>query len=173
MDETFADVCPQRRIGIVLLVNQGCLLDLSISAPQVFNGVEAIVPGRTHPPFPASISAGIGEEILTRMFIFGLWRLILNWLFKRFNRRTLVLWIANLIAALVFGAGHLGSLFFLTGASSLAELNPVLLAEIFLLNGLIGLIAGERYLKDGLVAAAGVHFWADVVWHVIYPLLFA
>ena len=31
--------------------------------------------------------------------------------------------------------------------------------------------AGERYMKDGLVAAAGVHFWADIIWHVVWPLL--
>lgn len=127
-----------------------------------------------HPDFPvsiiASLSAGIGEEILFRGFVFGLWGLLLNWLLKRFNRLSLALWIANLIAALAFGAGHLGSLFFLTSASSLAELNPVLLAEVFLLNGLIGLVAGERYMKDGLVAAAGVHFWTDVVFHVLWGL---
>lgn len=127
-----------------------------------------------HPPFPtsiiASVSAGIGEEILTRMFVFGLWGLILNWLFKRFNGRTLALWIANIIAALAFGASHLGTVFILTGASSLAELAPALLVEIFLLNGLLGLIAGERYMKDGLIAATGVHFWADVVFHVAWGL---
>lgn len=125
-----------------------------------------------HPGFPASIfaslSAGIGEEILFRGFVFGLWGLLLNWLFGRFNRRSLVLWIANIIAALAFGAGHLGTLFLLTGASTFAEVNPVLLAEVFLLNGLIGLVAGERYMKDGLVAAAGVHFWTDIVFHVIW-----
>jgi membrane protease YdiL (CAAX protease family) len=128
-----------------------------------------------HPAFPssflASISAGIGEEILFRGFVFGLWGLILTWLLKRFNGRTLALWIANLIAALAFGAGHLGTLLFLTGASSLAELNPVLIVEVFLLNGLIGLIAGERYMKDGLVAAVGIHFWADVVFHVVWGLV--
>jgi membrane protease YdiL (CAAX protease family) len=128
-----------------------------------------------HPAFPisilASISAGIGEEIMFRGFVFGLWGFILNWSFKRFNGRTVALWIANIIAALAFGAGHLGTIFFLTGASSLAELNPVLLAEVFLLNGVVGLIAGERYMKDGLVAAAGVHFWADVVFHVMWGLM--
>ena len=66
-----------------------------------------------HPQFPlsivASISAGIGEEIMFRGFVFGLWGLLLNWLFKR-------------------------------------------------LNGILGLIAGQRYMKDGLVAAAGIHF---------------
>lgn len=128
-----------------------------------------------HPAFPssilASISAGIGEEIMFRGFFFGLWGLILTWLLKRFNKRTLVLWIANLIAALVFGAGHLGTVLLLTGASSPAELSPILLAEVFLLNGLIGLIAGERYMKDGLVAAAGVHFWTDMVFHVLWGLV--
>lgn len=128
-----------------------------------------------HPAFPmsilASISAGIGEEIMFRGFVFGMWGFLLNWLLKRFNGRTVALWIANVIAALAFGAGHLGTVFFLTGASSLAELNPVLLVEIFLLNGIIGLIAGGRYMKDGLVAAAGVHFWTDVVFHVIWGLM--
>ena len=127
-----------------------------------------------HPAFPisilASLSAGIGEEIMFRGFVFGLWGLLLNWLLKRFNGRSLALWIANVIAALAFGAGHLGTIFFLTGASSLAELNSVLLAEVFILNGIIGLIAGQRYMKDGLVAAAGVHFWSDVIFHIIWGL---
>ena len=127
-----------------------------------------------HPAFPssllASIGAGIGEEIMFRGFVFGLWGLILSWLLRRFNGRTLALWIANLMAALAFGAGHLGTLFLLTGASSIAELNPVLLFEVFLLNGIVGLVAGERYMKDGLLAAAGVHFWTDVVFHVFWGL---
>ena len=106
-----------------------------------------------------------------RGFVFGLWAFILNWLFKRFNGRTAALWIANVIAALAFAAGHLGTVLVLTGASSLSELSPVLLAEIFLLNGVIGLVAGERYMKDGLVAAMGVHFWTDIVFHVLYGLL--
>ena len=89
-----------------------------------------------HPAFPssllASISAATGEEIMFRGFVFGLWGLILNWLLKRFHRRTLALWIANLIAALSFSAGHLGTILFLTGASSLAEIHPILLAEVSL-----------------------------------------
>ena len=127
-----------------------------------------------HPGFPvsilASLSAGIGEEILFRGFVFGLWGLLLNWLFKRFNGRSAALWTANVIAALAFGAGHLGTLLVLTGAASLSELSPVLLAEVFILNGAIGLIAGQRYMKDGLLAATGVHFWSDVVFHVVWGL---
>ncbi len=127
-----------------------------------------------HPQFPlsiiASISAGIGEEIMFRGFVFGLWGFLLNWLFKRFNGHTVALWVANIIAALAFGAGHLGTILVLTGASSLTELSPILLAEVFILNGTVGLIAGERYMKDGLIAASGVHFWADVVFHVMWGL---
>lgn len=128
-----------------------------------------------HPGFPvsilASLSAGIGEEIAFRGFVFGLWALILNWVFKRFNGRRAALWIANLIAALAFGAGHLGSAMMLTGAASIADLNPILLLEGLLLNGIVGMAAGERYMKDGLVAAAGVHFWTDVVFHVVWGLI--
>jgi hypothetical protein len=44
------------------------------------------------------------------------------------------------------------------------------LLEVFLLKGIIGLLAGWRYMKDGLVAAARVHFWTDMVFHVRYGL---
>jgi hypothetical protein len=130
-----------------------------------------------HPGFPvsffASLSAGIGEEITFRGLVFGLWALLFTWLLKRFNARAaaLSLWAANFLAALAFGAGHLGTVYFLTGASSMAELNPVLLIEVFLLNGIIGLLAGWRYMKDGLLAAAGVHFWNDVVFHVFWGMV--
>jgi len=127
-----------------------------------------------HPAFPlsiiASLSAGIGEEILFRGFVFGLWGFILNWVFKRFNGRTAALWIANVIAALGFAASHLGTVMVLTRATSPADLSPVLVVEILLLNGIVGLIAGQRYMKDGLVAATGVHFWTDIFWHVLWGL---
>lgn len=127
-----------------------------------------------HPPFPfsilASLGAGIGEEIIFRGFVFGLWALLLNWLLKRFNGHTVALWIANVIAALAFGASHFATVLYLTGASSLADLRPALIVEVFLINGIIGLVAGQRYMKDGLVAASGVHFWADMVWHVTWGL---
>jgi hypothetical protein len=92
-------------------------------------------------------------------------------LLKRFNGRSVALWIANFIAALAFAASHLGTVLVLTGATSLAELSPVLILEIFVLNGVIGIVAGQRYMKDGLITAVGVHFWTDVVFHVIWGLV--
>jgi Type II CAAX prenyl endopeptidase Rce1-like len=120
--------------------------------------------------FLATLSAGIGEEIAFRSFVFGVWAFILTWLFRRFHGRLAALWTANVIAALAFAAGHLGFIFVMTGASSISQVNPILLGEVFLLNGLIGLLAGERFMKDGLVAAAGVHFWSDIVFHVLWGL---
>ena len=128
-----------------------------------------------HPAFPSSIlatiSAAIGEEIAFRVFVFGLWGFVLNWILRRWNGRTAALWIANVISALIFAAGHLGLAFQLTHATSLADINPIFLLEIFLLNGVVGVIAGWRYMKDGLVAASGVHLWTDIVWHVVWGLL--
>lgn len=158
--------------GTPLLWGAACGLALilgdALFAP--FNGFGPF----PHPAFPlsilASLSAGIGEEILFRGFVFGLWATILDWALRRIRNRGVVLWGANLIAALAFGAGHLGVLMAWTGAASLAELNPLLLLEIFLLNGIVGLAAGQQYVRAGLVAAMGVHFWTDVFWHVLWGL---
>ena len=163
----------QRWFFFPLLLGLGCgavlILGDILFAPV--NGFGRLA----HPGFPvsilASLSAGIGEEIAFRGFVFGLWAFILDWLFRRFGGQTLALWIANLLAALAFGAGHLGTIMVLSHAVTISELSPVLLVEVFLLNGVIGLLAGERYMKDGLVAAAGVHFWCDIVFHVFWGLV--
>lgn len=133
------------------------------------------VEGLPHPDFPLSLlasgSAGIGEEVMFRGFVLGLWALILNWLLRRWKARRAALWIANAIAALAFSAAHLPSAMLLLGVSSPAELPGWVMVEGLLINGVLGLVAGERYIRDGLVTAMGVHFWADVVWHVVWPLL--
>ena len=134
--------------------------------------------GFAHPPFPASIlaslSAGIGEEILTRLLVLSLWAVILTWLLRRLrpdnSLRRPTLWIANIVAALAFAASHLPGIMLIAGVTTPAALPPVLLAEVFLLNSVVGLVAGELYIRDGLVAASGVHFWCDVIWHVVYGL---
>ena len=125
-----------------------------------------------HPEFPfsvlVSLGAGIGEEILFRGFVFGLWAFLLNLVLKRWNKTKLALWIANIISAIAFGAGHLPAAMLILGLQTLAQLPSILLVEIFLLNGLVAIVAGQRYVKDGLVAAVGVHFWTDMVWHVLW-----
>jgi membrane protease YdiL (CAAX protease family) len=132
-------------------------------------------PGFPHPLFPlsliASAIAGIGEEILFRLFVMSLWAFLLNLLLRRWNATNLALWLANIIAAFAFAAGHLPAVMVLLNVASPAQLPPLVLAEIFLLNSLLALAAGERFMRDGLVAAVGVHFWADIVWHVVFPVI--
>lgn len=131
--------------------------------------------GFDHPPFPLSIiasaTAGIGEEILFRGFFMVLWALALHAVLKRWRAQAAAFWIANIIAALAFGAAHLPSVMMLLDVSTVARIPGPALAELFAINALVGIAAGERYMRDGLVAAIGVHFWADIVWHVIWPMI--
>jgi hypothetical protein len=46
----FVDLYPPRDLGLVLLINQGYMLDHYISAEQMFAGVEALVLGSQPPP---------------------------------------------------------------------------------------------------------------------------
>ncbi len=132
-------------------------------------------PGFPHPGFPLSLvasgAAGIGEEILFRGLVMGLWAFLLSLLLRKWNGVRAALWIGNVIAALAFSASHLPAAMFLLGAASPAQLPPAVLLELVVLNSLLGLVAGERCVRDGLVAAMGVHFWADVVWHVLAPII--
>jgi hypothetical protein len=134
--------------------------------------------GFPHPAFPssvlASLTAGIGEEIAFRLFALSVWAWLLTALLGRLRRtdlRPAALWAANVLAALAFAAGHLGSAMVLAGATTPLALPAVELVELVVLNGGLGLLAGRAFLRYGLLAACGVHFWADIVWHVLIPLL--
>ena len=162
-------------LGVILVVAD------RIFTPWIASGfaathLEVNWQGFPHPQIPLSIiasaTAAIGEEILFRSFVLGLWAFLLNLILRRWNATRTALWIANVIAALAFAAGHLPAAMILTGTASPAELPAPLLLELFLLNGIVGLVAGERYFRDGFVAAIGVHFWTDIIWHVLAPLLF-
>lgn len=154
-------------LGVVV----GALL---VIADRLFSRLGG-VPGFPHPAFPLSLvasgAAGIGEEILFRGFVMGLWAFLLSLLLRRWNGVRAALWIGNVIAALAFSASHLPAAMFLLHVASPAQLPPTVLMELVVLNSLLGIVAGERYMRDGLVAAMGVHFWADVVWHVLAPLI--
>ncbi|MEJ2287757.1 MAG: CPBP family glutamic-type intramembrane protease [Deinococcales bacterium] len=134
--------------------------------------------GFPHPAFPssvlASLTAGIGEEIAFRLFVLSLWAWLLTGLARWLGRpalRPAALGAANALAALAFAAGHLGSATLLAGVTTPLALPPAELVELLVLNGALGLLAGRAFLRHGLLAASGVHFWADVVWHVLFPVL--
>lgn len=153
----------------------GCMLGIILVVSDRFFALVATRNLLVHPTFPVSLiaamSAGIGEEVLFRLFVLSFWAFLLHLLLGRWVQKGVVFWTANSIAALAFGAGHLPTVMALYGVTDLAGIPPLVLVEVFLLNGVLGLIAGVRYHRDGLVAASGIHFWADIVWHVVWPLL--
>jgi hypothetical protein len=131
--------------------------------------------GFPHPAFPfsmiASATAGIGEENLFRSFVMGLWAFLLNLLLRHWTTTQVALWAGNIIAALAFSVSHIPGIMVILGVTNPAEIPTLIIVEIFLLNSIVSLVAGERYMRNGLVAAMGIHFWTDIVWHVIWPLI--
>ncbi|MEO5886051.1 MAG: CPBP family intramembrane glutamic endopeptidase [Anaerolineales bacterium] len=116
--------------------------------------------------FLASFYGGIAEEILLRLFVMSLFA----WL-GRFISKTqagkptsTVFWIANILAAVLFGVGHLPA------TSLLIPLTPLVIARAILLNGIGGVLFGWLYWKRGLEAAMISHFAADIVLHVLLAL---
>jgi len=56
------------------------------------------------------------------------------------------------------------------GFTSLSQIPIIFIAEILVLNGIVGVVTGKEFIKYGFIAAVGIHFWIDIVWHVIYGL---
>jgi membrane protease YdiL (CAAX protease family) len=125
-----------------------------------------------HPPFPtslvASAIAGIGEEVIFRLFLVSFWVWLLSLVIKGDRWRNRVFWTAAVISALAFALAHLPSLMFLYGWKTIGEIPSIFLAEIIVLNGVLSLVAARYFRKCGFLAAVSVHFWTDVLWHVIW-----
>jgi hypothetical protein len=114
----------------------------------------------------ASFYGGIDEEVLLRLGLMS----VLVWL-GRFISKTedgrptlAVLWTANVLAAVLFGLGHLPA------TAALFPITPLVVMRAIVLNGFVGIVAGYLYYKHGLEAAMLSHFSADIVLHVILAL---
>jgi hypothetical protein len=150
-------------VGVMLIV-----LDLLF---RPINGIGAI----PHPPFPtslvAALAAGIGEETVFRLFFISLWTWLISSLVLRGRAQPLVYWVVSVFSALAFAMSHLPSLMFLYGWTTVDQVPPMLMVEIVLLNGLMSLVGAYYFRKSGFLATAGIHCWADVVWHVVWGLV--
>lgn len=111
----------------------------------------------------ASFYGGIAEELQLRLFLMTL----LVWLFSRFGRRPAgptAYWIAIVIAAVLFGVGHLPA------AAKVWGLDGIVILRTVALNAIAGLAFGWLYWKRGIEMAMLAHFSADIVLHVLAPL---
>lgn len=125
-----------------------------------------------HPPFPtslvASATAGIGEETIFRLFFVSLWVWLISFVLMKGSHQNQVFWVIAVLSALAFAGGHIPSVMYALGYKSVSAIPIALLVEIFLLNGILAILAAFFFKQYGFLAAVGVHFWTDVVWHVIW-----
>jgi membrane protease YdiL (CAAX protease family) len=158
--------------GIVIVV-----LSLFVFSPLLqaeFAQLGITPPASPNPPawqgLLASFYGAFDEEILLRLFVLTLFA----WLGSRLSRTAdgrptlAVLWVANILAAVLFGAGHLP-----TAAAIGLPMTGLFVTQIIVLNGLAGLAFGWLYWTYGLESAMLAHFSADIVLHVIAPLIVA
>jgi membrane protease YdiL (CAAX protease family) len=75
------------------------------------------------------------------------------------------MWLAIILAAVIFGLGHLPI------TSNITNLTPLVISRAILLNGLGGIIFGWLFWKNGLEYAMISHFTADIMIIVIFPLI--
>lgn len=154
--------------GVVLLA-----LDLWVFAPMSREGVGHLLRQRQPPAWMgllASIEGGVTEEIELRLFLLSFLALGLRRLWRPGvepitpPHGAAIFWTANVVAAVLFGVGHLPL------TSRLVTLTPVVITRAVILNGLVGVIAGYVFRRRGIETAMVTHFSADLVLHVGAPL---
>ncbi len=147
-------------IGVVFIIS-----DLLFS--QLFS-FEAI----PHPPFPtsvfASINAGIGEEIIFRLFFISLWIWALSRKVTSEEGYEILFGIVAAFSAIAFSIGHIPSVMYLYNYESIFDIPLSLMIMIFWLNGLLSFFATYYFRTYGFLSAVLIHFWTDIFWHVIY-----
>ena len=111
------------------------------------------------------VYGGIVEELMLRLFFMSLVAVLLWKLFEKGSPKpsNKMLAIANIVAALLFAAGHLLATFAMFGS-----LTPLLLVRCFLLNGGFGILFGWLYRKYGIqyamVSHAALHLISKLIW---------
>ena len=102
---------------------------------------------------------GIIEEVMLRLFFMSLLIWIISKTFYK-NKKEIpdkVYIISNIIAALLFAAGHIPS------TMTMTSLTPLLIVRCFSLNGCFGLCFGYLYRKHGIGYAMIAHGFAHLV----------
>ncbi len=115
--------------------------------------------------FLASISAGVTEEILFRLGLMTCLAWLLTVITRRGAAGPVIVLVANILAALAFAAAHLPQ------AKAFYGLSTLMILVVMIGNGVPGLIFGWLFRRFGLITAIVAHFSADVVLHVIGPMI--
>jgi hypothetical protein len=156
-----------RRAGAAFAIGIGCgaLLVAAVAAIERF--LPATLPGMLHPPgiaasLLASVAGSFGEEILFRLFALSL-------LLRLLPQGRVETAAAIGLSAIAFAAAHAPALIFLFGGWQ--EVPRMAWVWLIALNGMLGVVFGAVYLRDGIVCAVLAHFGTDLVWHTASQLL--
>jgi membrane protease YdiL (CAAX protease family) len=117
--------------------------------------------------FLASFYGGIAEEILLRLFLvsFFVWITFKIKKTKEGYPTNFGIWMSIIVASIIFGLGHLPA------TAQITSLTGLVVTRTIILNGIGGIIFGWLYWKKGLESAMIAHFSADIVLHIITPLI--
>jgi membrane protease YdiL (CAAX protease family) len=117
--------------------------------------------------FLASFYGGIAEEVLLRLFLISLFVWIIFKIKKSKDGGPTVfgIWLSIVLAAIIFGLGHLPA------TAQITTLTGIVIIRAIALNGVGGIIFGWLYWKKGLESAMIAHFSADIVLHIITPFV--
>jgi len=118
--------------------------------------------------FLASFYGGISEEIIMRLFFMTFIILLVSKITRTKGKaieNNLLMWTSIIIAAIIFGLGHLPV------TSALTTITPLVIARAIILNGIGGVVFGWLYWKKGLESAMIAHFSADIMLHVLLPFI--
>lgn len=109
----------------------------------------------------------INIELVMRFFLLSLVLWLLNKIARDASPRPAagIFWIANVIVALIYAAGHLPA------AKSLMPLTPIVLMAVLLPTGIAALAFGYLTWRRGIEAAMLAHFSSDFVAHVLGPMI--
>ncbi|HCC05320.1 TPA: CPBP family intramembrane metalloprotease [Patescibacteria group bacterium] len=171
--DTYAGVQKNIRSVASLAVPLGVVVGLLIifldmffasSMPTIREVAQGIAPWKALLVAPYG---GVVEEILLRLFVVSLfaWLLGLVTRVKEVSKSTGIMWTAIILSAVLFGLGHLPA------TASIVSITPLVVGRAILLNGVGGLVFGWLFWKKGLEYAMVAHFTADIVLHVILPLV--
>jgi membrane protease YdiL (CAAX protease family) len=134
--------------------------------PTTLAGTDSLTALESYPApwkwFLIALHAGIAEEIFFRLGLLTLlaWLGSRRWHDEHGRLSETVFWTANSVAALAFGAAHLG------GGIPYPRI-PVIMARIVIQNAALGLVLGWSYRRWGLESAMLAHLFVDIVLYVV------
>jgi len=75
-----------------------------------------------HPPFPTSIVAsavaGIGKELIFRLFFISFWVWLISYVILKKRWQNQIFWIITIFSAIVFAMAHIPTVLILTGLNN-------------------------------------------------------